>query len=266
MRRYHLANANCPAPVGQMKCAYSKRNRKMRAHRIVATILLALALAPLAVAQNAGPNTLTVWLPAKPWVMEMDAPGFTIRANEIQKDGRRYFVAENAETNVILSVYLEEGKGPATAEGCKRGLRGRATSNLPFKRSGITFRESGAAQILEYSILAVDGVPQNQRNLFACLTKDNVFADVHLSKVFFKAWDQPLFDAILQSVRFPSRKPVANSVPIGNSLEYFQQGSRFFLARQYKEAIEPYSKALEIEKVTPTLANNRYQLLADSLA
>ena len=237
----------------------------MKARLVTALLLLVPALAAGAPAQNAGPNTLTVWLPAKPWVMEMDAPGFTIRANEIQKDGRRYFVAENPETNVILSVYLEEGKGPATAEGCKRGLHGRATSNLPFKRSGITFRESGAVQILEYSILEVDGVPQNQRNLFACLTKDNVFADLHLSKVFFKAWDQPLFDALLQSVRFPSREPVANSVPIGNSLEYFQQGSRFFLARQYKDAIEPYSKALEIEKVTPTLDNNLWRALVDNL-
>src|SRR5260370_30733123 len=237
----------------------------MRARLVTALCILGPAVAVGAVAQSAGPNRLTVWLPGKPWVMEMNAPGFRSRENEMQKDGRRYFVAENAETNVILSVYLEEGKGPATAEGCKRGLRGRATSNLPFKRSGITFRESGAAQILEYSILEVDGVPQNQRNLFACLTKDNVFADVHLSKVFFKAWDQPLFDAILQSVRFPSRKPVANSVPIGNSLEYFQQGSRFFLARQYKEAIEPYSKALEIEKVTPTLDNNLWRVLVDNL-
>ncbi len=231
----------------------------MKGRLVTALFLLVPALAAGVPAQNAGPNTFTVWLPGKPWVMEMDAPGFTIRANEIQKDGRRYFVAENPETNVILSVYLEEGKAPATAEGCKRGLHGRATSNLPFKRSGITFRESGAAQILEYSILEVDGVPQNQRNLFACLTKDNVFADLHLSKVFFKAWDQPLFDALLQSVRFPSREPVANSVPIGNSLEYFQQGSRFFLARQYKEAIEPYSKALEIEKVTPTLDHNLWR-------
>src|SRR2546422_9554213 len=135
----------------------------MRANPIAPTILLALALAAPAVAQNADPNTFTVWLPAKPWVMEMDAPGFTIRANEIQKDGRRYFVAENPETNGILSVYLEEGTGPATAQGCKRGLHGRATSNLPFKRSGITFRESGPVQIPEYPILDAAGVPQEQR-------------------------------------------------------------------------------------------------------
>ena len=82
----------------------------MKARLVTALFLLVPALAAGAPAQNAGPNTLTVWLPGKPWVMEMDAPGFTIRANEIQKDGRRYFVAENPETNVILSVYLEIGR------------------------------------------------------------------------------------------------------------------------------------------------------------
>src|SRR3989442_13842428 len=97
---------------------------QMRARLVMALFFLVPALAAGAPAQNAGPNTFTVWLPGKPWVMEMDAPGFTIRANEIQKDGRRYFVAENAEANVILPVYLKEGKGPATNEGGNVGFDG----------------------------------------------------------------------------------------------------------------------------------------------
>ena len=237
----------------------------MKAQLFGAVSFLTLALAAGASAQDANPNTFTVWLPGKPWVMEIDAPDFIIRVNEIQESGRRYFLAENAKAHAILSVYLEDGKEPATAEECKRGLQGKATSQVPFKRTRITFRESGAMQILEYYVLEVDGIPQNQRNLFACLTKDNTSADIHLSKVFFKPTDQPLFDAILQSVRFLSHEPVAESVPTGNSLEYFKEGSRFFLARQYQDAIGPYNKALEIEKVTPTLEKNLWRVLIDNL-
>src|SRR5258708_643147 len=238
---------------------------RMRAHPIAAAILLALALGAPARAQDAASATLTVWLPGKPWVMEMDGAGFITHTNEIQKDGRRYFAAENPEKKIILSVYLEEGKEPVTAEGCKQGLQGRATSNVPFKRTQVTFREFGVMEILEYYILQQNDVPLNQRNLFACLGKDKTYADIHLSKVFFKPTDQPLFDALLQSVRFVDHQPIAESVPTGNSLEYFKQGSRFFLARQYKDAIGPYTKALDIEKVAPTLDHNLWRVLIDNL-
>jgi tetratricopeptide (TPR) repeat protein len=237
----------------------------MNARRIAVLSFLVLAGAVCASAQETGPNTFIVWLPGKPWVMEIDGPGFTTRVNEIQKDGRRYFVAENPETHVLLSVYLEDRNAPATVEECKRVLQERATSNSPYKRSGVTFRESGAMQVLEYSILEVDGVPLNQRNLFACVTKDTVFADIHLSKASFKPWDLQMFEGILQSVRFPDHDPVAESVPTGNSLEYFKQGSRFFMARQYKDSIGPYNKALEIEKLAPTLDRNLWRVLIDNL-
>jgi hypothetical protein len=230
----------------------------------VATCGVFLFLAGSALAQDAGGNNLSVWLPDKPWALEVDAPGFVISKNEIQPGGRRYFVASNSATHVTLSVFLEHGKEPPNTGECRHGLEQRAHEKSPFNRRRIGFRESGPLQIMEYSVLEVDGQPVNQRSLFACMFKDDVYVDIHLSKVFFKAADQPLFDTILQGIHFTNRQPSEGSVPEGNSLDFFREGSRYFRAQQFSQSIEPY-KALAIEKVTPTLDKNLRRVLIDNL-
>jgi tetratricopeptide (TPR) repeat protein len=228
--------------------------------------MLALILAtPATCAQDAAPSKFSVWLPGKLWTLELTAPGYTLRNNEMQPDGRRYFLAEDAKARALVSVYLGAGKGPATLEECKRSLEDRAKRDSPLERKHVEYREISGMETIAYTIPEVDGVPLNQRNVFACLIKDDVYVDIHLSKRLFKAADQPLFDAILQSVAIVPKETAAADVPAGDSVDLFRQGSRFFLARQYRQAIGPYQKALDIEKSTPTLDKNTWRVLVDNL-
>lgn len=224
-----------------------------------------LVAAASAIAQDPGVNNLSVWLPDKTWALVFDAPGFVISKNEIQPGGRRYFLANNPSTKVNLSVYLERSKEPPTTTECKHGLEQRAHGKSPFNRKRIGFRESGPLQIMEYSVLEVDGLPVNQRNLFACTFKDDVYVDIHLSKALFRLADQPLFDTVVQGIHFADRQPSEETIPEGNSLEFFLEGGRYFRAQQFPQSIEPYSKALAIEKVTPTLDKNLWRVLVDNL-
>lgn len=48
-------------------------------------------------------------------------------------------------------------------------------------------------------------------------------------------------------------------------LEYLKRGSAHYLRGEYKEAIGPYSKALELEKKTPTLDKTIWKVLVDNL-
>ena len=210
-----------------------------------------------------------VWLPGKAWALELDGDGFTTRDNEIQADGRRYFLAENAKTHMIVSVFLEAAKAPGQPEDCKHSLEEKAKSNATLasaKLKGVEYRASGDLQILEFTLPQFDGVPKNQKNIFGCLIKDDVFVDIHISKLFFKGADQPLFEALLQSIRFVPRVAAETVVPAGNSMLLFQEGSRYFLAHQYREAIGPYRQAFEIEKITPTLQKNLWRVLLDNLS
>lgn len=210
-----------------------------------------------------------IWLPGRNWALELDGTGYTTQANEIQADGRRYFLAENTKMRAVVSVYLEAAKVPAQPGECKRSLAEKEKRNSSLAADGlkgVSYRESGEMQILEFTLPELDGVPKSQKNIFGCLIKDDVLVDIHISKIFFKAADQPLFDTLLQSIHFVPWEATDSPVPAGNSLRLFQEGSRYFIAHQYREAIAPYRKAFEIEKNTPTLDKNLWRVLIDNLS
>ena len=236
-------------------------------------IVLGLLFVAMGVAEGqeapVAAQTNDVWLPGKTWALELDGTGFTARDNEIQADGRRYFLAENFKTHMIVSVFLESSKEPVQAGECKRSLEEKAKSNAALASArlrGVEYRESGELQILDFVLPEFDGVPKNQKNIFGCLIKDDVFVDIHISKLFFKAADQPLFDALLQSIHFVPRDAADAPVVSGNSIVLFREGSRYFLGHQFREAIAPYKQAMEIEKSTPTLEKNLWRVLIDNLS
>lgn len=236
--------------------------------RAFASLFLVILSSRTTFAQDAAPAKSDVWLPGKSWALELDGTGFTTKANEMQPDGRRYFLAENTQTRFIVSVYLETSKGPVRPGECKRSLEDKARRNASLasgELKGVGYRESGEMQILEFTLPELDGVPTNQKNIFGCLIKDDVFVDIHISKIFAKAADGPVFDALLQTFRFAPKEASDAPVLTGNSMLLFQQGSRYFLAHQYRQAIAPYQKAFEIEKSTPTLEKNLWRVLVDSL-
>jgi tetratricopeptide (TPR) repeat protein len=231
--------------------------------------LLLLSTATAYAQDSASPTKSDVWLPGKSWALELEDPGFATRANEMQADGRRYFLAEDAKSRTVVSVYLEAAKAAAQPVECKRSLEEKVKQNSALvsgSLKGVNYRENGEMHTVEFTLPELDGLPTNQKNLFACLVKDDVFVDLHISKVFFKQADQPLFDALLQSVRFVPREPSSAPVAVGNSMELLKEGSKYFLAHQYREAIAPYQKAFDIEQSTPTLQQNLWRVLVDNLS
>lgn len=215
-----------------------------------------------------GPAKFSVWLPGLPWALQLDGTGFTTKANEIQKGGRRYFVAENATTHVIVSVYLEPTKGAAHAADCKESLEDKVKKNSSLSDSplrGVAFRENGGMRVLEFTMTNVDGVPVNQKNVFGCIARDDAFVDIHISKILFKEADRAAFDGLLQSFAVVPKEASNAAVPTGSSLQLFQEGSRSYVAGQFRESIAPYQKALDIEKSTQVLPKNYWRVLIDNL-
>ena len=231
--------------------------------------LIFLSNGPIQAQEMSAGANFDVWLPGKPWALELDSTGFVAKSNEIKPDGRRYFLAENKKNRMLVSVFLEIAKTPPQPGECRRALEEKAKSNSSLASGslkGVAYRENGEMQILEFTLAELDGQPVNQKNVFACLTKDDVFVDIHISKVFSKAADQPLFDALLQSIHFVPKESSDEPVVTGNSMQLFREGSRYFIAHQYREAIAPYKKAFEIEKSTPTLEKNLWRVLLDNLS
>jgi hypothetical protein len=108
----------------------------------------------------------------------------TLEQFRLGKDGRRYFLAENSKTRVMVSVFLEAVKGPVKPDECKRSLEEKVKRNSSFSdspRKGVTYRQNGEMQILEYRMAEVDGVPANQKNAFGCISRNDAFVDIPIS-------------------------------------------------------------------------------------
>jgi len=170
---------------------------------------------------------------------------------------------------------------PAARE-CQRSLRAKEKQFAPLATNGlqdVAYSEKNGMDILEYLLPEVKGAPIKQHNIFACLIKNNVFVDIHISKSLYTPADQPTLDQVLSSFRFVDKAsapasivgsasapaPVPASAPAGNSMQLFRKGSFYFMSQQYKESIAPYQQALDIEKVTPSLEKKLWYVLVDNL-
>jgi tetratricopeptide (TPR) repeat protein len=227
---------------------------------------VALLLVSLFAAPAQSQDVQSVSLPSLSWALEFSAPGFAVTRNEIQQDGRRYFLAENKQIGITVSVFLEAAHSKPGPDECKRSLEQRVTKFSSLTTGGlkgVAYRQSGDALVLEYMLPEVDGVPVNQKNLFACIPRDDAYIDFHISKVHFHEADRAQFDAILQSIHFVAHQ--ASAVPSGNSMALLQEGASYFQAHQFAEAVGPLQKALDIEKVSPSLDKRFFRVLVDLL-
>jgi len=86
----------------------------------VPAILFLFALG--SAAQEPKPPLGRLSLPTKNWGVVLDLPGFTVKNVETKPDGRRYMIAENEATNVVVSLTLEQTKPGRPAISCRESL------------------------------------------------------------------------------------------------------------------------------------------------
>jgi tetratricopeptide (TPR) repeat protein len=195
-------------------------------------------------------------LPAKDWGVVLNLPGFAVRAVETKPDGRRYMVAENETTNVVVSLTLEQVKPGAPASSCRESLE-KKTKNAPLKIQDVRFSRLGDVDVMQYVVPEFRGQRVNQESMFACQIYDNTYIDLHVSKVNYMTADEPLFAGVLNSMHIDKVQR--------SSVELVEQASRLYLQHDYKGAIGPYSQALELEKANPKLEKSLWYVLVDNL-
>ena len=220
---------------------------------VLATLM---SIALMCVGEEPKPMSGRLSLPAKDWGVVLNLPGFAVKSVETKPDGRRYMVAENETTNVVVSLTLEEVKSGGPASSCRDSLKNR-TKNVPLKIKDVRFSRSGDVDVMHYRVPELRGQSINQESMFACQFYDNSFIDLHVSKVNYVAADEQLFSDVLRSMHLDTVQR--------SSKELVEQGSRFYLQHDYKGAIGPYSHALELEKANPKLEKSLWYVLVDNL-
>jgi hypothetical protein len=243
-------------------------------------------LSPTFAQESAPQDKLSVSFPEKNWAIEINSPGFVIESQGRKTDGREYLMAKNPKTGVVISVTLERSKDGADSKTCPGYLHKRVDSMSQLKPSGVKYSEIEHMAVVEYFLATFQAMPVRQKNFVACTANEDVYADIHLSKSLSEPADEALFIDVLSHVRVAERVateaakqsqdspsssgglPAATS-PGGSgesSKDYFGEGSRHFLARDYRGAIAPYESALDLEKKTSRLSADEWRVLVDNLA
>jgi len=169
-----------------------------------ATMLLVPMLLAAALPEEPKSNsdTVKVSLPGTSWSLVLDLPGFSVEKNEVEPDGRRYMLATNSATGVVIATYLEKVNAPADLEGCKATLEKRAKADTPSKKLGVSIYDLNQMKVLEYLVPELEGRRVRQKNFFVCLPKEDVFVDIHFSKAGWQLGQEKLFAVILANLRF----------------------------------------------------------------
>jgi hypothetical protein len=218
------------------------------------------------------PPTFVTW-PEKGLGLSIDLTGFKKDIDQVKPDGRRYLMASHPKTGLNVSVTLEKVPTQASAQGCREQLQLIQKGPLVTHGQDIKLNAAGDIPTLEYILHKVQGVRLDQKNMYACIAQDNVYADIHLSKVQYTTTDAPLFQSILKTIRLqpspsetiqPIQTPVAVPEP-PDSRQLLNTGNALYLQNKYAQAIPPYQKAFDLEKAEPQLDRTLWRVLIDNL-
>ena len=237
------------------------------------------------------PPTFVTW-PEKGLGLSIDLSGFKKDIDQVKPDGRRYLTASHPRTGLDVSVTLEKVPTKASVKGCLEQLRLIQNDSSVTRGQDIALNTTGEIPTLEYTIQKFRGVRVDQKNVYACIAQDNVYADIHLSKAQYTTADAQFFQSILKTlrlqptpseivlppapappkemVRLPAPAPPKEMVRLSppappNSKELLNMGNA--LSRQYKyaQALAPYQKAFELEKAEPQLDRTQWRVLIENL-
>ena len=116
-------------------------------------------------------------------------------------------MASHPQTNLIVSITLERSSAPASSQGCITHLAQLKIGPFAVRGHDVKLTTTDSIPTLEYTIAEAQGVRVDQKNVYACLAQDNVYADIHLSKIQYSAADAPLFSDLLKTVRSIGKGP-----------------------------------------------------------
>jgi tetratricopeptide (TPR) repeat protein len=177
-------------------------------------------------------------------------------------------MASHPKTGLNVSVTLEKSPGPASTSECVRHLQQLQKGPFVSRGQDVNLNTTGTLPTLEYTLRELQGIRLDQKNMYACLAKDNVYADLHLSKVQYTPTDVPLFQSLLKTVHFQQgtvQNIQVQAPATQNSLQLFRMGSAWYLQNKYDQAIPPYQKAFDLEKAQPQLDKTLWRVLVDNL-
>ena len=149
-------------------------------------------------------GTVALAFPGKPWELRIDLPGFRFEPSLTRDDGSGVRLSgQNPKTGVIVSAFLE-----SSSPGLSAVEHREASWKILLKDPGLPYTDlrrseaSGMARLDRIVTGSPSGTKVHQKNVNVYAVRDELWLDVHLSKMDYTAADDPLFEAIVKTIRF----------------------------------------------------------------
>jgi hypothetical protein len=139
-------------------------------------------------------------------MLTLNTAGFTLVESSASEmgNGAKLF-AVNPETGMVMSLFLEF----TTEEGDAFAAREHYSTKMqrsPLRKTDIELSEVDGVPVVEHTVVWAEGEPMSQKNYNAYWSRNNIWVDLHLSKMDATADDDELFLATIRSVRVGSSK------------------------------------------------------------
>ncbi|HVK39963.1 MAG TPA: hypothetical protein VNA88_15635 [Candidatus Kapabacteria bacterium] len=181
--------------------------------RIALTALAAFFSLGVAHAQNAEmlpgmimPDDTRMVIPMLNVLFSLNTAGYRLMESSTGEMGNEAkFFAVNPETGMVMSLHLEftTEKGDAFAA---REHYWTKMQRSPLKKADIELSEIDGVPIVTHTVVEAQGQTLSQRNYNAYWSRNNVWIDLHLSKMNATPEDDELFLATIRSAELgPSR-------------------------------------------------------------
>jgi tetratricopeptide (TPR) repeat protein len=199
-----------------------------------------------------------MFLPDRKGALELLLPGFQIQNGGLRPDGKQFKINAKNPNGIFLTAFVEIAPHSGTNAQVRDDWWSGLKKSSKLKMEGQALSDSGGTAIAEYVIHEAQGIQVDQKNLHAYFGGEEIWAEVHISKVKFQPDDQKLFADVLANV-----KMLPNYVL--DSQDEFIAGSIFFDNQDFRRAALHYQNALDLEKEKPAFNQTLTRVLIDQL-
>lgn len=199
-------------------------------------------------------DDVKLWFPGKDWFLQLgfDGPDRTVTPYVTQGALAWKMKIYEAEGGFIVTAFAFKALEKGDSKAC-REYNWRHVQKVAFRRESVERSEKGEVARLDY----VHPIG-NQKNVWLHVAKDDIWIDVHISKVQFQPeTDQKTLEALVERFQIVAGTP--------DAMTLWLWGSSLYNNRDYAHAIAYYEKALEAERKKPSLKKEFWFVLVDNL-
>ncbi len=172
-------------------------------------LLLILGHGP-GLANQTNDKKISLTVPAAPWTLILPAGDFEIERRQIKPDGRYgYFLMSDHKNPMMLSVFIEPVEKCRDIKLC-RDMVWKAGNPSWENPQNVVLSDIGGVHFFEFLIPSFRGQPIQQQNMYAQFVVDDFWVDMHISKLLYKPQDHEIFERLIKSVKFESKKKGAS--------------------------------------------------------